>query len=160
MKLFEAISNKPIVIVMGKMCSGKGTYCAPYTKNGYHHIGASSIVKKLTGLSDRKDLQDTKHLEIEIGDEIIRQVGKHDRVIIDGIRQVEIVDRLVDEIGDENIEMVWLDVPDNVRQARYETRGDARDTETFDDAAARDVKLGVDAVESKYRKRSNIVKHY
>ena len=158
-RLFEAISDRPIVLVFGKLCSGKGTYCAPFTRSGYKHVATSDIVKRLSGAKTRGKLQNTAEKGPAIAQELVEIIGRNSKVIIDGIRQPEIVDAIVSRFGRDNIEMVWLDVPDEVRKARFDQRGAAKDDQTFDDADLGDKKLGMDAIERKYKSQSRVVDH-
>ena len=159
MKLFEATSNRPIILVFGKLCSGKGTYCAPFTRSGYKQVTTSDIVKRLSGAKTRGKLQFTADLGPAIAQELVEIIGRNSKVIVDGIRQPAIVDAIVSRFGRDNIEMVWLDVPDDVRKARFVQRGAAKDDQTFDDAEQGDKKLGMDAIERKYKSQSTVVDH-
>lgn len=157
MKLNEiAQSSKPIVLVFGRICSGKGTFCKLYTKKGYHHITTSDVVKKLSGVQTRDKLQDTKNLDTAIGEEMINIIKQHDKIIIDGIRQTKIVDRIIKEFGDD-VDMVWLEATRELRKERFTKRGAAKDDQSFEDAERGDSKLGLDDVEAKYKSRSRII---
>jgi len=158
-RLFEATSERPIVLVFGKLCSGKGTYCAPFTRSGFKHISTSDIVKRLSGAKTRGELQHTADKGPAIAQELVEIIGKNRKVIVDGIRQPEIVDAIVSRFGRDNIEMVWLDVPDDIRKARFDQRGAAKDDQTFADADLGDQKLGMDKIEAKYKPQSQIVDH-
>lgn len=160
MRLTEVASNtKPIILVFGRLCSGKGTFCNQYVDQGYHHITTSDVVKQLSNTSERSRLQTTKELDHRIADELINLINQHQPVIIDGIRQVSIVKRLEKEFGDK-ISKMWLNVPENIRRERFAKRSDIKDDRTFDDAEAGDSQLGLDDVESKYKTQSNIIDHY
>lgn len=160
MKLNEIVSTtKPIILVFGRICSGKGTFCESYIKEGYHHITTSDVVKKLSGATTRDKLQDTKDFDTAIGKEIVKIIKQHDRIIIDGIRQTKIVDEVVKAYGNE-VEMIWLEVPEKIRKKRFRDRGDAKDVQTFDDAEIGDTNLGLDAVEAKFKSQSKVVNYY
>ncbi len=160
MKLFEATSDKPIVLVFGRLCSGKGTYCAPFVKQGYHHIATSAVVSKLSGASTRGELQHTADFDDAITMELIDQIEKNDKVIIDGIRQPQIVDAIVKKFGHKDIEMVWLEVPDATREERFLKRDAHKDNQSFADASRGDKDLGVDDVEKRFKQHSTVVDHY
>lgn len=160
MKLMEIKHpEKPIVLVFGRLCSGKGTYCEAYADQGYHHITTSDIVKRLSGHATRDQLQGTKDLDAAIGEEMVKEIAKHDKIIIDGIRQTKIVDAIVDAYGDK-VDMIWLDVPERIRRDRFVMRGAAKDNQTFDDAEAGDTTLGLDDVEKEYKPKSRLVQFY
>lgn len=160
MKLTEISQpEKPIVLVFGRLCSGKGTYCQAYTDQGYHHITTSHVVKRLSGLKTRGQLQHTKDLDAAIGEEMVKEIAKHDKVVIDGIRQTKIVEAIVDAYGDK-VDMIWLDVPERIRRDRFVMRGAAKDDQTFDDAEAGDTNLGLDDVEKEYKPKSRVVDFY
>lgn len=161
MKLKDlAKSKKPIILVFGRLCSGKGTYCEQFIKKGYFYISISDVVRKLTGAKTRAELQSTRDFDRAIAENLIKKIGEHDNIIIDGIRQTSIIDRIVDEFGEDKIQMIWLDVPTHKREARYIRRRDPKDTQTFSDAEAGDVALGIGEVESKYKPRSRVVRYY
>jgi dephospho-CoA kinase len=160
MKLFEALTEKPIILVFGRLCSGKGHYCSPFTKQGYAHTSASSVARKLSGKETRGGLQNTAQFGPAIAEELIDFINRNDKAIIDGIRQKIIVDELVDHFGHENIEMVWLDVPDHIRKDRFDTRSDDKDDQSFDAANRGDARLGIDDIENAYRQHSTVVQHY
>ncbi len=155
--IFEVASNKPIILVFGRICSGKGTYCAPFVKRGFHHIATSAIVSELSGAATRDELQQTDAFDDAIARELINQIEQHGKVIIDGIRQPQIVDAIVDKFGDKNIEMVWLEVPEATREERFLKRGARKDNQSFADANQGDSKLGVDDIEKKFKPQSTIV---
>ena len=160
MKLEEVVKlNKPIVLVFGRLCSGKGTYCAPYEEQGYLHITTSDVVRGLSGAQTRDKLQHTKDFDEAIGERMVELIYEHKMVIIDGIRQNKIVDRIVDEFGD-NVQMIWLEVPADIRKERFRKRGAAKDDQSFEDAERGDTNLGLDDVEAKYRPQSRVVHNY
>ena len=152
-------SNKPIIIVLGKLCSGKGTFCKFFTSKplNYHHVTTSDIVKRLTGLQTRSTLQFTETLDADIASELINIIKTNPKTIIDGIRQPSIIDAIINAFGISNVELIWLDVPDDVRLQRFNDRQDKKDDQSFEDAEQGDIKLGLLQVESIYKNMSNIV---
>lgn len=155
-----AEQSKQIVLVFGRLCSGKGTFCEPYIKQGYTHITTSDIVRKVSGAKSRSDLQNTQDMDQLIADEMINTISQSQPIVVDGIRQNSIIDRVLSEFGDDNVELIWLDAPADVRRERFANRGASKDDRSFDDAEAGDSKLGLDDVESKFKPRSRLVKHY
>lgn len=160
MKLIEITEPfKPIVLVMGKLCSGKNQFCQSYKRQGYHHITTSDIVKKVSGMQNRSDLQQTHDYDQLIADEMIKVIQQYPKIVIDGIRQVSILRRLEAEFND-SIGMVWLDVPEEIRQDRFIDRGAFKDNQSFDDAQQGDHNLGLTDVENYVKSKSKIVNHY
>lgn len=159
MRLFEATSDRPIILVFGKLCSGKGTYCKRFTRSGYKHVSTSDVVKDLSGAQTRGELQKTADKGPAIAAELVEIIGKNSKIIVDGIRQPNIVDAIVSRFGRDNIEMVWLDVPDDVRKERFAQRGAAKDDQSFDAADLGDKNLGMDRIEKKYKSQSRVVDH-
>jgi predicted kinase len=145
MKL-DHLKTPRIVLVFGKLCSGKGTYCANQYPDRVH-IVTSNVVRQVSGAATRDRLQDTKQLDQAIAAELINQtklaLGTGRDVVIDGIRQRSIVEWITKEFGVDNVGIVWLDVPREELQRRYLNRKDAKDTQAFDQAYAKDEELGL-----------------
>lgn len=136
------VNNKRIIFVCGKICSGKNTFCEKLGE--HHHIQVSDIVKKLSGEVNRAKLQETADLDILIADELLQQIYAHDKVSIDGIRQVSILKYLIDQLESNDWEIVWLEVEMEELKRRYITRNDPKDKDiTIEDALLRDEKLGM-----------------
>jgi len=149
----ENLVNEPIVLIFGKICSGKSTYAQALsyiTKS--KRITVSDIVKALSGIQSRSGLQTTQHLDEAIAAELVRQIKANERVVIDGIRQFSIVQWILREFGAENILMIWLEVPDDIRKYRFYDRLLAKDDLTFEEADQRDEKLGLTELRSKLDK--------
>lgn len=154
------LSTKRIVLLFGKICSGKSTYADALcyvTKS--KRITVSDIVKRVSGKTSRSELQDTQNLDAQIADELIAEIQKYDKVVVDGIRQSSIVWGLINEFGLDNIDMIWLEASDEVRKYRFYDRAIAKDDLSFEDADQRDVNLGLldvaKAFESWYIKVNN-----
>jgi len=67
------------------------------------------------------------------------------------IRQYSIVLGLAAEFGLENLDLIWLEVPDDVRKYRFYDRSISKDDITFEDADARDEKLGLLELQDKLK---------
>lgn len=148
--------NKKIVLVSGNLCSGKGHFC----KNAYpdyEHIVVSDIVRSLMQSSDRSKLQDSKHLDERIAAILSDLIYPHEKVVVDGIRQVSIIDALKQRWGDKIEDIIWLDVPTDVLRSRFDNRASAKDNISFDDAMARDEQLGIRDVENYIRTNHRVV---
>ncbi len=138
------IKTKRITLLFGKICSGKSTYAdALCYVTKAKRITVSDIVKRVSGKISRSELQNTAHMDQDICHELCHEINKYDKVVVDGIRQYTIVTGLVAEYGLENIDLVWLEVPDDVRRYRFYDRAVSKDDITFEEADARDEKLGL-----------------
>ncbi|MFY0656155.1 MAG: AAA family ATPase [Neptunomonas phycophila] len=143
--------------MFGRLCSGKGTFCQKYIKQGYTHITTSDIVRAVSGKSTRSELTKTGDLDTKIAEEMIGVIESQKPIVIDGIRQTSIVESVLQHFGEENVEMIWLEVPANVRRERFTNRAAAKDDQSFDDAEQSDSKLGIDDLETSIKSRTKIV---
>lgn len=128
--------NQPYCIYMlcGKICSGKS-----FVTNKLYQMAAdcvniisvSSIVKRLSGHATRSNLQKTADLLPVIWDDLNDQIehiidrddtGPHKTVIIDGIRQVELIENIAGTYGLSNTRLLFLEPGYKERQTRYEIR--------------------------------------
>lgn len=157
MKLNEIVSNRSIILVCGNLCSGKGHYCmAQYPE--YTRIGVSDIVKDLSKFTDRSQLGTTAHLDQAIAKVLIEKIEQHDKVIVDGIRQMSIMTALEQHFGKQVKDIIWLDVPHDELRNRYQSRGSSKDkTMSFDQALASDRGLGIGDVEDYIKKHHRTV---
>lgn len=114
-----------IFLVFGELCSGKGVFSAQLAKlfNG-KHITTSDIVKSVSGFKSREQLQTTSHMAQEIVDSMCDFINENigSTIVIDGIRQQQIVIYLENELVEEQIVYVWLDTDQDIRKYRYELR--------------------------------------
>jgi len=151
------ITNK-IVLLFGKICSGKSTYAdALCYITKAKRITVSDIVKRVSGKVSRSELQGTAHMDIEIIKELCAEINKYDKVVIDGIRQYSIVLGLSAEYGLSEIDMIWLEVPDNIRKYRFHDRAVSKDDITFEEADIRDEKLGLKELANSLEKTYTII---
>lgn len=150
MKLDEiSTPSKPVILVYGKLCSGKGTFCGNF-KN-HHKIVTSDVVRKVSGETKRSGLHGTAQLDQVIADEIILQIQEQlsngTPVVVDGIRQKSIVDRTLSAFGVDNVEQIWLEVPNDELKRRFYSRGADKDDQEFETAYNRDEELGLGELE-------------
>lgn len=146
------IETNKIVLLFGKICSGKSTYAHALSYiTKAKRITVSDIVKRVSGKATRSDLQNTAHMDQDICHELCQEINKYDKVVIDGIRQYTIVLGLAAEYGLENLDLVWLEVPDDVRKYRFHDRAISKDDITFEEADARDEKLGLKELQEKLK---------
>lgn len=147
--------KKELIFVFGRLCSGKGTYCNRY-KSSHHIICTSSVVKKLSGKTKRSDLVKTSYLDEIIADELIREISQHDKVVVEGIRQLTIVRKIQVMISLEyEVKYVWLDVPKDTLESRFYSRSDKKDDVDFETAYQQDEQLGISELEKWVNNRVN-----
>tara|TARA_R110000772_G_scaffold170058_1_gene281967 strand:+ start:41 stop:517 length:477 start_codon:yes stop_codon:yes gene_type:complete len=153
-----------IGLIFGRICSGKSSF-----QSQSYRIIVSNIVKDLMGSTDREKLQDSMHLDAVIGDEIVKCLGALtyliDRdllplknIIVDGIRQPEIVERVLGAFPDANL--VWLEVPEEKRKKRYELRNDGKDTQPFYIADNQPIELECQKIFSIFNKQLQVINNY
>lgn len=141
------LNTKKIVLLFGKICSGKSTYAdALCYVTKAKRITVSDIVKRVSGKTTRSELQQTQDLDADIAAELINEINKYDKIVIDGIRQDTIVWHIVNYFGMDAITMVWLEVPDEIRKHRFYDRVVAKDDISFEEADQKDIKLGLERV--------------
>lgn len=90
-------------------------------------------------------------MDLSICEELASEIKKYDKVVVDGIRQYSIVVGLAAEFGLENLDLIWLEVPDEIRRYRFTDRAVAKDDISFEEADARDEKLGLLELQDKLK---------
>lgn len=161
MKLQEVAQQpKSIVLVFGRLCSGKGTYCEKYIRQGYHHVTTSDIVKAVSGSKTREQLQKTGSMDQQILQQMIQTIEQNKPIVVDGIRQKSIVEGVLSHFGEDAVELVWLEVPSDIRKERFSKRAASKDTKSFEDSEAGDSALGLDDVETFVKPRSSVINNY
>ncbi len=152
-------SSKPkVTLVFGRICSGKSEY---RIKDRVGRVYVSGIVRGLVMSQDRNTLQNSMHLDNQIAERILKAFEdmKHTHeIIIDGIRQVSIVNKVLEVYPDA--EMVWLEVPTEERKRRYENRKDIKDIEPFEVADNKPIELECQNIFSTFKDRLTIVNNY
>lgn len=147
-------SLKPkVTLVFGRICSGKGSY-----KKDSQRVVVSDIVKSIIHTTNRDALQNTMHLDNRIAESIIEAAKTYDSIIIDGIRQVTIVDRVLTTFPDA--ELIWLEVPVEERKRRYENRKDIKDVEPFEVADNKPIELECQRIFNTFQNKLTIIKNY
>lgn len=153
-----------VILVFGRICSGKSSF-----QSMSYRIVVSNIVRDLMKSDDREKLQNSLHLDERIAEEIIgvldatttcieKGIIKRRPIIVDGIRQSTIVDKILEWYPDSTL--VWLNVPDARRKQRYENRKDAKDTEPFDVADNKPIELECQKIFSIFEERLEIINNY
>lgn len=157
MKLHEVVTKRSIILICGNLSSGKGLYVQRNYPD-YEHIVVSDIVKKLTGMKKRSELATTKNLDVQIVHELISEISKHDKVVVDGIRQPSILHKLELHFGDQIKGVYWLDVPEEKRREYFKNRKDPKDNLDFDTAEQTDRNLGIEDLERYIRGKHKVIK--
>lgn len=145
-------------MVFGRICSGKSQYRIE-DKVGRTYV--SNIVRALVESSDRDKLQNSMHLDDQIAKKILEgpELMEHtEEIIIDGIRQVSIVNKILEVYPDA--EMIWLEVPVEERKRRYEARGAAKDIEPFEVADSKPIELECQNIFSTFKDKLTIINNY
>ena len=146
-----------IILIFGRICSGKGSYL----KDQGTRIVVSDIVRGIVSSSNRDALQDSMHLDSRIAEGLIITINRaleadpYKPVIVDGIRQVSIVDQVL--INFPNAELIWLSASDSERKRRYEARKDIKDVEPFEIADNKLIELECQKIFETFRNRLIIV---
>lgn len=149
---------KEIILVCGNLASGKGHYAQTYFPNA-DVIGVSSIVKGMTNFKTRSELSTTANLSNVIANHLIERIlnSSKEQVVVDGIRQIEIMEKLQRYFKDQIKDVIWLDVPENERRERFEKRNSGKDDMSFDKSVQSDKQLGIDDVEAHIRKHGRVI---
>lgn len=153
----EHSSTNKTTLLFGRICSGKTSYMPDS-----YRVVVSNIVKALLNTTDRSELQNSQHFDQEIADSILMTMHhvceQYTHVIVDGIRQVSIVNRVLEEFPDA--ELVWLEVPTEERKRRYEARQDAKDTEPFEIADSKPIELECQNIFTTFRNKIKVIENY
>ena len=127
-----------------------------------YRITVSNLVKNILNTTDRSKLQNSQHLDQEIADSILMTMfhvcEQYPVVVVDGIRQVSIVNRVLEEFP--NAELVWLEVPTEERKRRYEHRKDIKDIEPFDIADNKPIELECSKIFTTFRNKIKVIENY
>lgn len=151
---------KNIVIVLGRICSGKDYYCSQFPD--YFHVATSTVVKSVGKTGPyRTELYKTKQLHTRIGEGLVSLALDNPKIIIDGIRQVEVLDYLIQAFGLNAIDLIWLEVPTEIRKKRFYSRNSEKDSLiTFEQGEQGDIDLGIETLYQKYYNKFIIHKNY
>lgn len=155
----KLLEKTRITLLFGRICSGKSSYRSDEL---IPRIQVSTLVRSIIAdfAATRDQLQDTMHLDNLIADRIIELYDSAYSfdLIVDGIRQVSIVEMILEKYPDA--ELVWLEVPTEERKRRYESRGDARDVEPFDIADNKPIELECQKIFSTFKDKIKTIDNY
>ena len=153
----EQQSTNKVILLFGRICSGKTSYMPDS-----YRITVSNLVRGILNTTDRSKLQNSQHLDQEIADSILMTMfhvcEQYPVVVVDGIRQVSIVNRVLEEFP--NAELVWLEVPTEERKRRYEHRKDIKDIEPFDIADNKPIELECSKIFTTFRNKIKVIENY
>lgn len=162
------INNVDVLIVCGKICSGKDTFCNMIAGE-YEQIIVSDIVRGFIGAKNRSELSKTAELDKCIARKIIQEIRRYQDyvpyipVVINGIRQPSIWKAILKECAHKeySYKSIWIEVDDKDLKIRYEKRAARKDDTTFEEAIARDAQLGLAELEILIKKdpNSTIINH-
>ncbi len=143
-----------ITYLCGRICSGKSTY-----RPEARRLMVSDIVRNVVNSNDRERLQNSMHLENDILDGLAMCIDYDmemgvEELIIDGIRQPSILERLSAVYPGE---IVWLEVPLEERKRRYEARGAEKDTEPFEVADNKPIELECQKIFSIFKEQLTVI---
>jgi hypothetical protein len=153
-------SLKPkVTLLFGRICSGKGSYLKDVDKR----FVVSDIVKNIISSSNRDALQNSLHLDSQIGTTLINNIyiasmANREHIVVNGIRQVSIVDRILNAYPDT--ELIWLEVPVEERKRRYENRKDVKDVEPFEIADNKPIELECQKIFDTFKDKLTIINNY
>lgn len=132
-------------------------------KEADKRIVVSDIVKSIVSSTNRDVLQNSMHFDNQIGTALINSIyiatmANREHIVVDGIRQVSIVDRVLQAYPDA--EMIWLEVPTEERKRRYLTRQDVKDVEPFEVADNKAIELECQRIFDTFKDRLTIINNY
>lgn len=143
-----------LTLLFGRICSGKSSLY----KDSYRII-VSNLVRGIINSASREDLQNTMHLDNKIAEAIITTIDyaidEHPHVVVDGIRQASIVEKVLQHYP--KAELVWLEAPVQERKRRYEARKDAKDVEAFEIADNKPIELECQNIFSIFKEQLRII---
>lgn len=154
MERMEPLSTNKVTLLFGRICSGKSSMYP----NAYRVV-VSNIVRSLLNSTDRDKLQNSQHLDEEIAESLLMTLHyvaeEYEHVVVDGIRQVSIVEKVLEYFPDA--ELVWLSVEDSERKRRYQIRKDIKDVEPFEVADNKPIEIECQKIYERYKDRLVIV---
>lgn len=133
-----------ITFICGQLCSGKTRYGQAMAGSvGGCFIEVGNIVREIKNSSERKLLQDSKELDEAIIKKLSEKITLRETIscnqnyVICGVRQKQILKHFQDAT------LLWIECPKEERKKRYVSRSRDGDTQTFEEAEAGDISLGI-----------------
>ena len=158
----NASLRSKVVLVFGRICSGKGGYGKDPMENA--RVIVSDLVKTFVKSADRSALQNTLEFDQAIADMILKRIKMLEEmnlwhnIIVDGIRQISIVERVLQQYP--NAELVWIEAPTEERKRRYYNRKDIKDVEDFDIADNKPIELECQKIFDILKDKLTIINNY
>lgn len=149
----KTISAFDVEWIVGRVCSGKGTYVAKRLEIDAKKvlvIEIGDIVRNLTNIKGRVF---RKGLDRAIVDEIIKEIKNKslccDDVLIVGCRQLTIFEKVNEFLDDYDActlnGTTYLNTPYWIRRDRFSKRNDSKDNQlTFEEVERNESELGID----------------
>lgn len=122
----EQIEWPNVVVVAGRTACGKGTFIENEFP-GYRRVSVSSIIKDALNGADPQSDANTTDLDRVVIDTILPQITFYEEpIVIDGPRQLTIIQAIVREMESRNhhkdYSVVWIDAPTEIRKERFRRR--------------------------------------
>lgn len=146
--ILDAADAGPNVwIVCGRICSGKSTTCNQLIQNFSSHqiVSVGNLVREMTKTIERTYDQ---HLDIDLSKILEEKIYTNRNLIIDGIRQKSILQKMIDvcEMYDLTYQLLWIETSKEERKKRYEERADIKDKCSFVEYEQLEDRLGIEEV--------------
>jgi hypothetical protein len=145
----DVLNGSRMSFVCSYLCSGKSTLARGivdtmiknniYERGRVAHVEVSDIVKSILKKNKRSDLQGHPELQDQIKHTLTTIASRYDHIVVSGVRQIGILRQF------SNASMIWLDVPEQLRQKRFKlsTKDPNKSEDAFFSANARDFDLGL-----------------
>ena len=133
-------STQMMSFVCGQLCSGKTLYAKALAETtGGEFIEVGDIVREIKQSADRKELQDTSHLDKIIMKRLLSKCIEvlPKQLVVSGVRQKSIIQAF------PSCTKVWVECPKNERHRRYLQRHREGDELPFEEAERGDIALGI-----------------
>lgn len=157
-----------IVFVCGMTASGKTTFVDNFFSDR-KVIKVSDLVREITQQTDRVKLNDTKEIDGTliklIRSQIDGYLSQNQKVVVDGVRQVQILEELQQSFTFDNLvncKYIWLEVPFDIRERRYNKRSKIYNERevSLKQIDELNIHLGVNEVKKFIESRHQIIKYY
>lgn len=153
---------RKVLAVLGPVCSGKTTYMERYPSDRWLKVDIGSIVREITKTQERVfDKSLDEQIIAKLRDLVLS--NPHTDIVVSGIRQVSIAHHLETWAKLDDFMWIYLDVPQEVLEARYAKRAAEKDLKlTFQQAIQKEVELGYNDMIKHFNqsKRQCTIKNY
>ena len=154
--------NKRLIVVLGKVASGKSTFAQ--TLINHTQIDIGSIVREIKKQEERVHNQSLDKQIIQYLDYKLL-LNRETNFVITGIRQYSILKHLIYNSSSlDDIDLIWLEVSKEELKRRFLNRQFEKDKDlTFEEVIKRDAELGLTEIENFIEKNQSlftIIKNY